>query len=305
MASSTTAGRRCRSRSATWSIRSTWSTRYGVDQVRYFFLREVPFGQDGSYSHEAIVNRINADLANDLGNLAQRSLSMIARNCDGQLPEPGAFTDADKTILAAADAIYATAREAMDRRASATSICLGRGGGRQPLFRRRGAGRSPRLEPDAARHRCSMPDRRSNPPSRHPGAAVHAGFGRKAARSCWVSRASERQFANLGGAHRIAPDTRLPAPSPGVFPRYVEVRGSRKEMIPRLGCPPAWSLIAEPITACSSGPSVLETSPRGATTKSPDGTARGPLMRCSISAKNRPRVPKQAAEEVEVCSSGS
>ena len=47
---------------------------YGVDQLRYFLLREVPFGQDGTYSHEAIVNRINADLANDLGNLAQRSL---------------------------------------------------------------------------------------------------------------------------------------------------------------------------------------------------------------------------------------
>ena len=56
---------------------------YGRDPVRYFFLREVPFGQDGSYSHEAIVQRINADLANDLGNLAQRSLSMIARNCGG------------------------------------------------------------------------------------------------------------------------------------------------------------------------------------------------------------------------------
>ena len=52
---------------------------YGVDQLRYFFLREVPFGQDGNYSHEAIVNRINADLANDLGNLAQRSLSMVAQ----------------------------------------------------------------------------------------------------------------------------------------------------------------------------------------------------------------------------------
>ena len=64
---------------------------YGADQLRYFFLREVPFGQDGNYSHEAIVNRINADLANDLGNLAQRSLSMISRQLDGVLPAPGSL----------------------------------------------------------------------------------------------------------------------------------------------------------------------------------------------------------------------
>lgn len=77
----------------------TLADAYGVDQIRYFFCREVPYGQDGSYSHESLVNRINADLANDLGNLAQRSLSMIAKNCDGQVPEPGAFSDADKAIL--------------------------------------------------------------------------------------------------------------------------------------------------------------------------------------------------------------
>src|SRR6267142_1249967 len=62
--------------------------QYGVDQVRYFFMREVPFGQDGSYNHEAIVARINADLANDLGNLAQRSLSLISKQYEGVLPEP-------------------------------------------------------------------------------------------------------------------------------------------------------------------------------------------------------------------------
>src|SRR4249920_3202474 len=91
----------------------TMADAYGVDQFRYFFLREVPFGQDGNYSHEAIVNRINADLANDLGNLAQRSLSMIGKAFGGKLPNPSAFSDTDKTILAAADAMIGTAREHM------------------------------------------------------------------------------------------------------------------------------------------------------------------------------------------------
>ncbi len=86
---------------------------YGVDQTRYFFLREVAFGQDGNYSAEAIKNRINADLANGLGNLAQRSLSMLFKNCDGKIPVPGAFTEADQAILAAADAMIIEARAQM------------------------------------------------------------------------------------------------------------------------------------------------------------------------------------------------
>lgn len=83
--------------------------RYGVDQLRYFFLREVSFGQDGSYSEEAIVTRCNADLANNFGNLAQRSLSMIAKNCDGILPQPGIETVADSTLLAAIDSAHVSA----------------------------------------------------------------------------------------------------------------------------------------------------------------------------------------------------
>ena len=86
---------------------------YGVDPVRYFLLREAPFGGDGNYDHEAIINRINADLANDLGNLAQRSLSMIAKNCEGTVPEPGAFTEADERLLAAAAALPDKARGLM------------------------------------------------------------------------------------------------------------------------------------------------------------------------------------------------
>jgi methionyl-tRNA synthetase len=86
---------------------------YGVDQVRYFFLREVAFGQDGNYSHEQIVNRINAELANDLGNLAQRSLSIIAKSCEGRVPVLGALTEADKAMLTMAYALPDILRAAM------------------------------------------------------------------------------------------------------------------------------------------------------------------------------------------------
>jgi methionyl-tRNA synthetase len=95
----------------------TMAGEYGVDQMRYFFLREVPFGQDGSYSHEAIVNRTNADLANNFGNLAQRSLKMIIANCGGVIPGPAGFSEADSALLAAADALLSQAREAMERQA--------------------------------------------------------------------------------------------------------------------------------------------------------------------------------------------
>ena len=72
---------------------------FGVDSVRYFFLRDVTFGQDGSYSPEAIVTRVNADLANSFGNLAQRTLSFIARNLDGRLPGEGRGDPADAELL--------------------------------------------------------------------------------------------------------------------------------------------------------------------------------------------------------------
>ena len=114
---------------------------YGRDQVRYFFLREVMFGQDGNYSSEAIANRINADLANNLGNLAQRSLSMIAKNCDDKVPEPGAFTDADKRHPGGGRRALRKAREAHGPPGDheVPRCGLGRGRRCQPLLRGRGA----------------------------------------------------------------------------------------------------------------------------------------------------------------------
>lgn len=90
---------------------------YGLDSLRYFLLREVPFGNDGTFSRKALVSRLNVELANDLGNLAQRSLSLIARNCEGKLPEAGPRTPEDEEILAAAAALLPAVRAQMDRQA--------------------------------------------------------------------------------------------------------------------------------------------------------------------------------------------
>jgi methionyl-tRNA synthetase len=87
---------------------------YGLDQVRYFLLREVPFGQDGDFSHRAMVHRMNADLANDYGNLAQRSLSMVHKNCAAAVPEPAAFDAADTALLDAAAALPDITRAHME-----------------------------------------------------------------------------------------------------------------------------------------------------------------------------------------------
>ncbi|WP_129658071.1 methionine--tRNA ligase [Rothia uropygialis] len=84
---------------------------FGVDPLRFFLLREVTFGQDGSYSAPAIVSRINSDLSNDLGNLAQRSLSMVAKNCEAAVPSPDEFTAQDRAILESADALYVSVRQ--------------------------------------------------------------------------------------------------------------------------------------------------------------------------------------------------
>ncbi len=72
---------------------------FGLDQIRYLLMREIPHGQDGNFSHEGAITRINADLANALGNLGQRSLSMMYKNCEEQIPSPEEFTADDLAIL--------------------------------------------------------------------------------------------------------------------------------------------------------------------------------------------------------------
>ncbi|MGE4314358.1 MAG: methionine--tRNA ligase [Pseudobdellovibrionaceae bacterium] len=86
-------------------------TRYGVDQTRYILMREVSHGEDGNFSHEQATNRLNADLANGLGNLAQRTLSMVVKNGEGKIVARSLLTDADSELLDAAYATLSAVRE--------------------------------------------------------------------------------------------------------------------------------------------------------------------------------------------------
>ncbi len=81
------------------------AAEFGLDVLRYFLMREMPFGNDGDFNRRALISRMNSELANDLGNLAQRVLSLIARNCDGALPERGVGTEEDADLLAQAAAL--------------------------------------------------------------------------------------------------------------------------------------------------------------------------------------------------------
>ncbi|AMW35199.1 methionine--tRNA ligase [Haematospirillum jordaniae] len=90
---------------------------FGLDQTRYFLLREVPFGNDGVFSRQAFVRRMNTELANDLGNLVQRTLSMIAKNCSGKVPEVGVLEDSDRHMLDSAYSLLDVLREQLDRQA--------------------------------------------------------------------------------------------------------------------------------------------------------------------------------------------
>lgn len=192
---------------------------YGVDQMRYFFLREVPFGNDGNYSHEAIVARTNADLANGLGNLAQRSLSMIFKNCDAQVPEKTKLTPEDEALLALGAKALEAAREAMSVQAVHKAL--------EAIFN---------VVSEADRYiDTQAPWSLKKTDTERMGHVLYtvADTVRQIAilsqpfmpTACakllnlLAIPADRRQFANL--ADRLSPGTPIPKPE-GVFPRYVE-----------------------------------------------------------------------------------
>jgi len=194
---------------------------FGVDQLRYFLLREVPFGQDGNYSEDAIITRINTDLANELGNLAQRSLSMVAKNLDGVVPEPGDFTAADTELLKTADGLLERVRASFDGQAmhlalEAIWLMLGEANkyfsAQQPWVLRKSES-----EADQARFRTVLYT--TCEAVRIAALLVQPVMPESAAKLLDLLGQAEDQRAFTAIGARLAPGTVLPPPA-GVFPRY-------------------------------------------------------------------------------------
>ena len=194
---------------------------YGLDQLRYFLLREIPFGQDGNYSHEAIVARTNADLANGIGNLAQRSLSMIAKNCCGVVPAKGDPTADDRAVLTACDEVMAVGRKAMAEQGihHALSAIIGVVSEADRYF----AGQAPwgLKKTDPARMETVLWT--TAEVVRRIAIMLQPYVPGSAAKllDLLAVAPEQRDFEHASDADALVPGTPLPAPA-GVFPRYVE-----------------------------------------------------------------------------------
>lgn len=195
--------------------------QFGLDQVRYFMVREVPFGNDGNYNAETIAARINSDLANDLGNLAQRSLSMINKNCEAKTPVCGELTTEDKEILSQVDGLLDVTRAAMDTQAvhqyvASVFACVSE-------TNRYFASQEPWALKKTDPERMGTVLYLTAEIIRQVSILCQAVMPTSSAKllDLLVVPEDARSFAQLGEAGRLASGVELPKPS-GVFPRYVE-----------------------------------------------------------------------------------
>lgn len=194
---------------------------YGLDQTRYFMMRELPFGNDGNFSHTAMVNRANSDLANDFGNLAQRVLSMINKNCEAKVPQPGPLGEADEALLGQAAGLLAQVREEIEQQAI-----------------HRALERIWDLVGEANRYvdaQAPWTLRKQDPARmatvlyvlaeciRHLAILAQPVVPESAGRMLdqLAVAADARDFSALGQEHALVPGTPLPKPE-GIFPRFVD-----------------------------------------------------------------------------------
>jgi len=194
---------------------------YGLDAVRFFLMREVPFGNDGDFSRTAMVTRMNSELANDLGNLAQRVLSMVNKNCDGALPKPAAYSDDDNIMLDQAHGLLAQMRTHMDVQAFNLALedvwllirgCNG-------YVDRQAPWKLKKEDPD----RMGTVLYVLTECIRHIALVLQPFMPGSMAKMLDLLAVSpaHRTFADLGSEHALKPGLAIDKPE-GVFPRYIE-----------------------------------------------------------------------------------
>ena len=198
---------------------------WGLDRIRYFVLREVPFGNDADFSRAALLRRVNTDLANDFGNLAQRVLSMVARNCEARVPDPVAFDEADEALLDSAHGLVSALRVHMERQGPSDAL--------EEIWTvvRAANGYVDRQAPwvlrktDPARMRTVLYVLCET--VRHLAIVVQPFIPGAAGRLLdqLAVAPGARDFSRLGPAHALRPGTVLPPPR-GVFPRLDETTGA-------------------------------------------------------------------------------
>ena len=190
---------------------------YGLDAVRFFLLREVPFGNDGDFSRKAFVLTCNANLAKGLGNLAQRTLSMVFKNCDGQIPSPSEFNADDKEILSATDTLIDTVRAHMDRQEFHSAL--------EAIFAHAAAGDKYISVQEPWKLKKTDPERMQTvlyvlaDVIRQLAILIQPIMPQSGAKLLDMLKVQDRDFAALGEGHRLAQGTPIDKPE-GVFPQF-------------------------------------------------------------------------------------
>jgi methionyl-tRNA synthetase len=193
---------------------------FGLDPVRYFLMREVPFGNDGDFKRQAFVNRMNSDLANDLGNLCQRTLSMIAKNCEGRVPDEGE-PDRGEALLASITETVEQARHYIDKEAVHKYLEI--------VWTRIGDANSYISDEEPWKLKKDDPARMARVLYTVAEAVRRIAIlvqpvmpdAMDEMLDLLAVPADQRQFEHISGEYALKPGAELPEPS-GVFPRYVE-----------------------------------------------------------------------------------
>ncbi len=193
---------------------------FGLDPVRYFLMREVPFGNDGDFKRESFINRMNGDLANDFGNLCQRTLTMTAKNCDKKIPQHGDFTNTDQEMIDAVYGLLPKVRQHIDNQAMHLAL--------ETIWQQIGSVNSYISTEEPWVLKKTDPERMATvlyvcaECIRNLAILAQPIMPQSMAKmlDLLVIDEDKRSFDQLGEVGRLVPGTEIPKPS-GIFPRYI------------------------------------------------------------------------------------